>query len=334
MVWATCYFMYKDTKNNWKNQIFQVFFWLFRRYLLTLLSKGKTKVDNTEMTSSKSGSYTPEKPYETCSAQELGELMNTSPQAFLWLDMGVQTRWFDTAFIEDILRCVERDTDINMLKELIMVKWRRCVGERCQEVCRFDEDLRQWKPKNNHFIDDLEQVVERVMAYRKDKVDEERMIQKWKRVYYSSTDDVKYRLCDLPDDVRTLMMITDDYLFSEFVELIKGPVNDWIGTHYLRDWNVVRFICRLRGIFARRCSMPAFAKFLMSIGFADYRNNMKQRKDANDDSNFRDYDNINKRPYILKLRMDGEQVEDILKPIINKMIQVADNQDGNQNSNR
>ena len=40
----------------------------------------------------------------TYSAQELGEMMNTNPLALTKLNIGLQTRWYDCEYIEEVLR--------------------------------------------------------------------------------------------------------------------------------------------------------------------------------------------------------------------------------------
>lgn len=286
------------------------------------------------------------KPY---SAQEIGNIMNTKPLELMKMNIGFMTRWYDCEFIEEILRYVEEEPNIQILMTLIAVKWQRQVDERHPKVCRFDPLTRTWKPYVENLRDKLNEVFERVKAYRKHKEEERQMEEQWELMFggkeqktiipiktdipsykndkgWDSTQvksqpntDIEYWLNDLPIDVRNHIRIEDDKLYSDFVVILKGPVKQWIGKHNLKDWNVVRFICRLRGIVSTKCSLHIFGKFLEKIGLGNQESNMKQRKDANKDSVLNDYDDPKKKQYFLQLKRDGDAIEKELKPIIEQL---------------
>jgi hypothetical protein len=286
------------------------------------------------------------KPY---SAQEIGNIMNTKPLELMKMNIGFMTRWYDCEFIEEILRYVEEEPNIQILMTLIAVKWQRQVDERHPKVCRFDPLTRTWKPYVENLRDKLNEVFERVKAYRKHKEEERQMEEQWELMFggkeqktiipiktdipsfkndkgWDSTQvksqpntDIEYWLNDLPIDVRNHIRIEDDKLYSDFVVILKGPVKQWIGKHNLKDWNVVRFICRLRGIVSTKCSLHIFGKFLEKIGLGNQESNMKQRKDANKDSVLNDYDDPKKKQYFIQLKRDGDAIEKELKPIIEQL---------------
>ena len=279
-------------------------------------------MDNTSLSHSYSDSCATADNKKTYSAQELGELMNTYPRKLLDLNIGFITRWFDCVFIEDVLRSVKYEDDILMLIDLIEKEWKYEVGERNEKVAKFDEQSQLWQPLNEHFIDSLHQIRDRVMIYRQNIKERQLIREKWKRMYSKSDEDAKLHLSDLPDDVRIILNINDDWLYSDFVELLQGPVKAWIDVHHLYDWSVVRFICRLRNIVDRGASLAAFGKFLKEVGLNNQYNNMKHRKDANNDNNFAKYEacrNDNETSKTWKLYLDGRQIEEILEPIIDNL---------------
>lgn len=283
------------------------------------------------------------KPY---SAQEIGDIMNTKPLDLMKMDIGYLTRWYDCEFIEEILRYIEKEPDIEMLMTLIVVKWQRQVDERHPKVCHYNPSSRSWVPYVENLQDKLNIVFERVKSYRKHKEEERQMEERWKLLFGGKDLDIapqqsitptnqlstgsshtenqldtkiKYRLEDLPNDVRNHILIEEDQLYSDFVVTLKGPVHKWISKHHLKDWNVVRFICRLRGIVTRKCSLHIFGKFLDKIGLGNQESNMKQRKDANNDAFMRDYDDPHKKQNFWQLKRDGDAIEKELKPIIEKL---------------
>ncbi len=286
------------------------------------------------------------KPY---SAQEIGNIMNTKPLELMKMNIGVLTRWYNCEFIEEILRCVEEEPNIQILMTLIVVRWQRQVDERHPNVCRFDPSTRTWKPYVENLRDKLKEVFERVKAYRKHKEEERQMEEQWElmfggkeqktiipiktdipsckndkdwdsiRVKSQPNTDIEYCLDDLPTEVKNHILIEDDKLYSNFVVTLKGPVKQWIDKHNLKDWNVVRFICRLRGIVSRKCSLRIFGKFLEKIGLGNQESNMKQRQDANNDSFLKDYDDPKKKKDFWRLKRDGDAIEKELKPIIEQL---------------
>ena len=65
--------------------------------------------------------------------------------------------------------------------------------------------------------------------------------------------------------------------------------------------------------------MGIFGKFLEIIGLGNQESNMKQRQDANKDIYLNDYDDPKKKQNFWKLKKDGDAIEKLLKPIIDKM---------------
>ena len=65
--------------------------------------------------------------------------------------------------------------------------------------------------------------------------------------------------------------------------------------------------------------MSIFGKFLEKIGLGNQENNMKQRKDANNDTFMKDYDDPYKKKNFCQLKQDGDAIEKELMPIIKKL---------------
>jgi hypothetical protein len=308
--------------------------------------KGTMEIEseNAPNSASSSAAAPIHKPY---SAQEIGDIMNTKPLELMKMDIGYLTRWYDCEFIEEILRYVEEEPNIEILMTLFVVRWQRQVDERHPKVCHYDPLSHSWVPYVENLQDKLNDVLERVKTYRKHKEEERQMEERWKLLFgvqeldnapqqsitpayqFSKIEsphpelppqiETEYRLNDLPDEIKSQILIEDDQLYSDFVVTLKGPVHKWISKHHLKDWNVVRFICRLRGIVTRKCSLRIFGKFLEKIGLGNQENNMKQRKDANNDTFLKDYDDPYKKRNFWQLKRDGDAIEKELKPIIERL---------------
>lgn len=72
------------------------------------------------------------------------------------------------------------------------------------------------------FPDVLKDIEQRVLTYRENKKKQARFEDKWRRTYSRSNDDITYHLADLPETVREQLRIVDDWLFSDFAELMLG----------------------------------------------------------------------------------------------------------------
>lgn len=134
-----------------------------------------------------------------------------------------------------------------------------------------------------------------------------------------SVDVVEYHMAGLPPEQKNLFTFDDDIIYTKFRNCLQEVGNDWIANHRKQDWNVVRFVCILRGIFAKKqATMKLFSAFLCHIGFGEQESNMKHRKDANDSDNFTYYDDPKKCKWssCKKLKEDGSEMEDYFAPVI------------------
>ena len=128
--------------------------------------KGTMEIEseNAPNSASSSAAAPIHKPY---SAQEIGDIMNTKPLELMKMDIGYLTRWYDCEFIEEILRYVEEEPNIEILMTLFVVRWQRQVDERHPKVCHYDPLSHSWVSYVENLQDKLNDVLERVKTYRK-----------------------------------------------------------------------------------------------------------------------------------------------------------------------
>lgn len=294
-----------------------------------------------------SGAANPHKKY---SAKELAEMMNNCPAELFNVNIAVCTDWYtNDDFMEEMMSSVVDEERIDQLIEFIlMMQEYQTVTEHNPKVCCRVPNENKYAP----FVDDLKEKLcamrVRVLHSREISAHMEEIKKRWASMNNTSSSTVhpatpspseksetqvpqfsdasadvpvEYHLADLPEDVQNHILLSDDKIYTEFVNTMKGPVKNWIDNHHLQDCNVVRFVCRLRGIVTTKCSMSIFGKFLEHIGLGNQESNMKQRKDANDNLALEKYDNPPTNGFtdkLWKLRRDGKEVEDLLQDIIKK----------------
>jgi hypothetical protein len=279
------------------------------------------------------------------SAKELGEMMNTHPDQLFCIDIAACTDWFtNDDYMEEMLSYVHDEERIDGLIQILRTTHRYLLLKGNPKICYRVKDERKWAP----YVEDLNEKLcamrIRILQYREVKAELEEMKLRWSKASMSTSEaisansentdntqppsftnssggeNVQYHLSDLPQNVSNKILITTDEVYSEFVDTLKGPVNNWIAERRKQDWNVVRFICILRGIVARKCSTPIFANLLEIIGLGKQYDIIKKRKDANDPSALIAYDSplCSDDPY-QDLRNDGKEVEALLEATIKKM---------------
>ena len=259
------------------------------------------------------------------------------------LDLKSQTNDWNLDYIYDFLYYIRDVEKIKLIVKMLISKWGKDMNVRGSFTNATDRNLIQ---KMHDFEDDLIRVEQLVFAKLEQEKADEQLFDQYELLFCNPAETVshpplmgdvnqtqmpafetaemsnapQYHLDDLPEDVRNSFLISNDKLYSEFVEIIKGPVKKWIDGHHLKDWNVVRFICRLRGITIRKVSMSIFGLFLEKIGLENQLNNMKQCKDANNDERLNDYDDPRKKQYFWQLKNDGDAIEKELQPIIKQLV--------------
>lgn len=280
---------------------------------------------NREHQSDSSAAITPPKTY---SAKELAEMFMTSRPDFLGMDMEVATGGWDDEFIYQFLYFVREQPLISLALEWMETAWKKKYFP-LDNYCLATSITRNTAKQAFHVK--LGLVESAVVQRLEDEQKEAELMRKMMGGYAENAtvsdekaaakkdeEQAEYHLTDLPDNVARQVLINSDVVFTEFVNTMKGPVSGWIKKRNLQDWNVVRFICRLRGIVTRSCSMAVFAKLLEWMDLGNQENNMKQRTDANDKNALIAYeDPANKNQKLWRLKRDGKQVEELLEDIIN-----------------
>ena len=254
-------------------------------------------------------------------------------------NMCLATHNYDIMFIEKVLNAIELQADIDYFAGILKTCWKIDVANNRIEVVKLNIKTKIYEPYHPQFEIQVDAIVEKIRHKRELEQSLKKQVEEWNYLRnetlsttqivipseisqtsqpaFSTDESIMFHLDDLPVDVQKHMLITDDKLYSDFVTTMCGPVKDWIAERRLQDWNVVRFICRMRGIVTRKCSLSIFGKLLEWIGLGNQENNMKQRSDANDKNALVVYDDLtNRNAKYYYLRKDGKEVEELLSDII------------------
>ena len=272
-------------------------------------------------------------------SEKLAYIINHDIKSIPIDTMCIATHNYDVMFIESVMNAIEFQADIDRFAGIIKTCWKIDVAHNRQEVVRLNTKTYIYEPYNPHFEDLVDAIVEKIRQTREWELSLKKQVEEWDRVQqeylshasatnnssetsqttqpiFTTDETVLYHIDDLPEDVKDQLLIDNDKIYSDFVTTMCGPVKGWIDKRRLQDWNVVRFICRLRGIVARKCSMAIFGMLLEKIGLGNQENNMKQRTDANDKNALIAYDDHEYNPHYYLLRKEGKEVEEILEEII------------------
>lgn len=274
-------------------------------------------------------------------SEQLANIINHDIKNIPINNMCVATHNYDLMFIENIMNAIELQADIDRFAGILKTCWKIDVANNRLEVVRLNTEAKLYEPYNSQFENKVDVIVEKIRQKRELELSLKKQLEEWNGVRhkkssttqinipseisqtsqpsFSTDESLMYHLNDLPMDVQKQILITDDKVYSDFVITMCGPVKGWIDKHHKQDWNVVRFVCRLRGIVTRKCSLSIFGRLLERIGLGNQENNMKQRKDANKDERLNDYDDPKRKQYFWQLKKDGDDVEALLKPIIDQL---------------
>ena len=279
-------------------------------------------------------------PFTLFDSAQLADTINYDIENIPINHMCLATHNYDIMFIEDVLNAIELQADIDRFAGILKTCWKIDVANNRIEVVKLNIKTKIYEPYHPQFEDKVDAIVEKIRHKRELEQSLKKQVEEWNYLRnetssttqtiisseisqtslpnFSTEESVLYHLDDLPEEVKNQILITDDKVYSDFVTTMCGPVKGWIDKRRLQDWNVVRFICRLRGIVTRKCSLSIFGKLLERIGLGNQENNMKQRSDANDKNALEAYDEVtasNKQKYY-RLRKDGKEVEKLLSDVI------------------
>ena len=280
-------------------------------------------------------------PFTLFDSAQLADTINNNIENIPIDYMCLATHNYDIMFIEKVLNAIELQADIDYFAGILKTCWKIDVANNRMEVVRLNTETKLYEPYNPQFENKVDAIVEKIRQKRELELSLNKQLEEWNGIRhkkssttqinipseisqtiqpaFSTDESIMFHLDDLPVDVQNQILITDDKVYSDFVITMCGPVKCWIDKHYKQDWNVVRFVCRLRGIVTRKCSLSIFGKLLEKIGLGNQENNMKQRKDANKDERLNDYDDPKRKQYFWQLKKDGDEVEALLKPIIDQL---------------
>ena len=297
-----------------------------------------------------SGSAAARKTYSAMTPKEVGNLMNTNPRAIFDIDLGRQTDWYTNIdYMEEMIASVKDVKRIDgLIKILLTLQEHQVSVEHNPKVCYRVADERKYAPYVADLATILDSIRTRVLHSREVQKKLEELMEEWSptpscteeevmrqdvcrnnttpNVFSdtTSTDIPLYKLSDLPEHLKDYLTITDDKLYSEFVDILKNEIWPWImkmnkGKGIIKKWNAVKFICLHRGII-RRCkdSVQDFTDFLNHIFYGEREfkeNTITQYSAANEDKNYKGYDSV---PYTCDytLKQDGREIEKMLDTII------------------
>ena len=272
------------------------------------------------------------------SPQELAELVNTCPEKFQKVDFGYHTDW-NLDYLYDFFCCVKSDSRANWAQKWIVANWKAYNRVFDSYSNATDGDLVQ---KFHEFEDGIINVRNIVSLRRQ----EERELEELKRQSLEfdlhKTDTYSYNSLEegydgLPDvimaikaldiNVQGILHITNDEDYAELVDICRNEIWPWLDKRRgekrcrpIKDANVVRFAFRLWGIVDQDCSVANFVLLFNSmVPEAKLKNDtVSSREDANMKSrDFYKYDGL---PNYNFLKMDTEQLRQMLKPVVEKLV--------------
>ena len=267
--------------------------------------------------------------------QELGDMMNTTPLELLKLDMGFQTEWYSLDVIESILRRVEQEGSMLMLMSYIAVRWRRQVDDCNSNVVKFDVATRSYVPYVEDLPQQLEAIKARVMESRRLREEEETVRRQWEE-HFGGTPPVQtappsfHQPNETPPppppefhEVYKKVLIKDDETWSLFVNVMRDEVWRVVKGNKGCYADVVRFICNLRGITARKTTRDEFEPLYHAV-IPDIEGSLlssiKRGKYTNEESSYRYYDSIPQHQKKISILIEnGKVIERLLQPVIDRM---------------
>ncbi len=274
-------------------------------------------------------------------SEQLADTINHDIKKMPIAQMCLVTHNYDILFIEKVLDAIELQADIDRFAGILKICWKIDVANNRMEVVRLNTETKLYEPYHPQFENKVDAIVEKIRQKRELEQSLKKQLEEWNdirhetasttqtiitsdisltsQLTFTTDESVEYHLEDLPEDVQRQILITDDKVYSDFVITMCGPVKSWIDKHRKQDWNVVRFICRLRGVVTRKSSLSIFGRLLEGIGLGNQESNMKQRQDANNDERLKDYDDPKRKQYFWQLKKDGDEVEALLRPIIDQL---------------
>ena len=282
-------------------------------------------------------------------AQELADIVNNNPERLGEIEWGRQTGWYNLEVLEDFFRQIESEDKLDFLTKFIVNDWQLQVDAKCPQTVLYSPEKKAYVPIVPDFPTLLDGIRVRVLQSREIERQRQELLQRWNADYCTTggskfneeasttapdtttaSDNTfipQYHLADLTETSRNLLNITDDKVYSEFVDILKNEIRPWIakmrnGNGCVKKWNAVKFVCVLRGIIKRGLAgVKTWVGFLNEVFKMDgtttiEADSVSQYSEANDKNNYEKYDSL---PNYNVLKSDGSAIETMLKPVIDKM---------------
>lgn len=278
--------------------------------------------------------------------EKLAEIINQEPAAISTINMAALTDYYNLDVIERVLRQVLPER-LDIAISLIVSRWEIDVCDCVEKVVMYDPQRRTYIPYIEDLPAKLEEMKQRIIHRRQLEQDlqkeQEALVALHNRTQtnvlpasvvcstdapqYSNQDNngevqVKYHLADLPVDVQKMVCL-DDETYHIFHKILREEIMPLIKSNKKKYANLVRFICNLRRITNRFSDMPQWVELYKNIipEVMPILNSMKQRQDANNKKNYKYYDDPIKCKSndCWELHRDGAEIEEILKPVIDRL---------------
>lgn len=281
--------------------------------------------------------------------ERLAELINQEPASLSTANIAILTDYYQLEVIERVLRQVLPER-LDVTITIISKRWEIDVDDRVARVVYFDTQLRTYVPYTENLPDKLEEIKQRIVRRRQLECELQQEEQALVTFHNSSVtqtqsepadvknqteapqfaeenqtpqeDEVVYHLADLPKEVQKMILL-DDETYHLFHKIFREEIMPLIKSNKYQYANLVRFICNLRRITNRYSDMPQWAELYRNIipEVMPILSSMKQRKDANNDKNYKYYDDPKKctNDACWQLHRDGPEIEEILKPVIDRL---------------
>lgn len=284
------------------------------------------------------------------SPQELADLYMTNRPEFLILDdLQYYTLNWDQNFIFNVLYYIKEESQMDLIIAWFISKWgeshdvwksrdRACDLSLFEEKIKFEKEVKYTKSLVLQKIEaekSKEELRNLMMAGFRAPTQTQPVVQN----IVDKTDNPlfveptalsipEYHLADLPDNLKLILCINDDNVYSQYIDILKNEIRPWIqkknnNKGNIKIWNVVKFISVFRGIINNsHNSTRQFVDFLNYIfELTDEEDKIKENtvtqfKDANDKNNYEKYDSL---PNYKPLKSEGICVEKMLKPVIDAM---------------
>lgn len=281
---------------------------------------------------------------------ELAELISHDPMKILEIDIAVATHYYNVEYIGQILNQVELLADVDRLIGLIQTQWELDVCDCRQQVVKYDPESEDYVAIVENLPEKLTKIRQKIEKRQQLKAIKAKQMEEWKVAHTSTAtqtqaepadvknqteapqfadesqtpqeDEVVYHLADLPKEVQKMILL-DDETYHLFHIILREEIMPLIKSNKNKYANLVRFICNLRRITNRYSDMPEWAELYKNIipEVMPILSSMKQRKDANIDKNYKNYDDPKKctNDDCWQLHRDGPEIEEILKPVIDRL---------------